>query len=161
MRGLVLFAAGIVCGVLMMQPVAGQASRGKGLRLNHVGISVRNYQESLDFYTKTMGFREAFTVRDADGKPFLTYIQISRETFLELQPAAADRPAGVSHIGVWADDVNSTVTDLRKNGVKIDDVRTGRTNAPLTNMTDPNGVRIELVELSPGSLQRKAVDGWK
>jgi catechol 2,3-dioxygenase-like lactoylglutathione lyase family enzyme len=115
----------------------------------------------VNFYTKTMGFREAFTVRDKEGKPALEYIQISRETFLELQPAGPDRPAGITHISIWADDVNSTVGDLRKSGMKVEDARVGRTNAPLTNITDPNGVRIELVELAPASLQRKAVESWK
>ena len=43
---------------------------------------------SLNFYTKTMGFPEAFTVRNKEGKPAITYIQISRETFIELAPAA-------------------------------------------------------------------------
>jgi len=160
-RGLALFGAGIVCGILMMQPSAAQSDKGKGLRLNHVGLSVRNYDEAVNFYTKTMGFREAFTVRDKEGKPSITYIQISRETFIELAPASPGAPVGVTHFGIWADDINSTAADLRRAGAKVEDVRVGRTNAPLTNVTDPNGVRIELVELTPESLQRKAVDAWK
>jgi hypothetical protein len=33
--------------------------------------------------------------------------------------------------------------------------------ARLANATDFNGVRIELAELTPESLQRKAIDSWK
>jgi hypothetical protein len=29
------------------------------------------------------------------------------------------------------------------------------------NITDPNGLRVELTELPPGSLQRKAMDAWR
>jgi hypothetical protein len=34
-------------------------------------------------------------------------------------------------------------------------------DAILANVTDPNGLRIELSELGPNSLQRKAMDSWK
>jgi catechol 2,3-dioxygenase-like lactoylglutathione lyase family enzyme len=33
--------------------------------------------------------------------------------------------------------------------------------ARLANATDLNGVRIELAEFTPESLQRKAIDSWK
>jgi catechol 2,3-dioxygenase-like lactoylglutathione lyase family enzyme len=160
MRAIVLFGAGIVCGILMMQPSVAQGNKGKGRRLNHVGVNVKNYQESLDFYTKTLGFREAFTVKDDKGNPTLTYVQIDKGTFVELQPAG-DRPVGMTHVGLWLDDINAEVSSLKKAGVKVEDPRVGRTDAPLTNITDPNGARFELMELTPGSLQRKAVESWK
>jgi hypothetical protein len=31
----------------------------------------------------------------------------------------------------------------------------------LTNMIEPNGVRLELLEYPPESLQRKAMESWK
>ena len=34
-------------------------------------------------------------------------------------------------------------------------------HARLAGVTDLNGVRIELAELTPDSLQRKAMDSWK
>ena len=160
-RALALFAAGIVFGMFMMQPSAAQQEGTKGLRLNHVGMYVKNFDESMNFYTKTMGFREAFSFKDKEGKPTLTYLQISRDTFLELAPATAERPVGLSHVGLWADDLNAEVAALRQQGVKVDDPRTGTTKAPLTNVIDPNGIRLELLDIAPGSMQRKAIDGWK
>jgi catechol 2,3-dioxygenase-like lactoylglutathione lyase family enzyme len=160
-RALALFAAGIVFGMFMMQPSAAQQEGGKGLRLNHVGMYVKNFDESMNFYTKTMGFREAFSFKDKEGKPTLTYLQINRDTFLELAPATAERPVGLSHVGLWADDLNAEVAALRQESVKVDDPRTATTKAPLTNVIDPNGIRLELLDIAPGSLQRKAIDGWK
>ena len=160
-RALALVVVGIAIGMVMMQPTAAQQERVTGLRLNHVGMYVKNFDESMNFYTKTMGFREAFSIKDKDGKPTLTYLQISRDTFLELAPATAERPVGLSHVGIWADDVKGAAAALRQQGVKVDDPRTGATKAPLTNVMDPNGIRVELVELTPDSLQRKAVDAWK
>jgi hypothetical protein len=45
--------------------------------------------------------------------------------------------------------------------VKIENIHSGSTKAPLTNMFDPNGVRLELLTYPPESLQRKAIDAWK
>jgi catechol 2,3-dioxygenase-like lactoylglutathione lyase family enzyme len=160
MRSIAIFAAGIAVGMFMMRPSAAQPA-DSGLKLNHVGISVKNFDEELKFYTQTLGFREAFMVPGPDGKPFLAYVQLSRDTFLELQPANADRPPGVSHIGLQVNDLNTSISVLRQRGVKVDAARPAATKATLSNFFDPEGVRFELVEFLPESLQRKAIDAWK
>jgi len=159
--GFALFAAGAVAGVFLMQPGLAQQNQNPGLRLNHVGIYVKDYDESMRFYTQTMGFKEAFTIKDKDGKPTLTYLQLSKDTFLELAPATAERPAGLSHIGFWPVDLTAAVTALRQRGVKVDDPRTGSTKTSITNVIDPNGVRLEMLDFLPGSLPRQAIDSWK
>jgi catechol 2,3-dioxygenase-like lactoylglutathione lyase family enzyme len=159
--GFSLFAAGVIAGMFLMQPGLAQENQNPGIRLNHVGIYTKDYDESMRFYTKTMGFREAFTIKDKDGKPTLTYLQISKDTFLELAPATAQRPAGLSHIGFWPENLNAAVSALRQRGIKIDDPRTGSTKTSITNVTDPDGVRLEMVDFLPGSLPRQAIDNWK
>jgi lactoylglutathione lyase len=162
MRGLVLFAAGVVVGVFMMQPSAAQENRNTGLRLNHVGIAVKDFQESLNFYTKVMGFRVAFAFPSPDGKPTTTFLQINRDTFLEVAPASANVPAGITHIGIESADENATITRLRQAGATVTDARvSAQTKALLSNVTDPNGIRLELVEVTPESLHRKAEEAWK
>lgn len=160
-RTVALFAAGIVVGAFLMQPGAAQQNQKPGLRLNHVGIYAKNYDESLRFYTQTVGLKEAFTIKDQAGKPTLTYLQINKDTFLELAPATAERPAGLSHVGIWPENLAATVALLRQRGVKVDDPRTGATLTSITNVTDPNGIRLELLDFLPGSLPRKAMDEWK
>ena len=144
-----------------MQPGHAQTNQGSGLRLNHVGIYVKDFDESMRFYTQTMGFHEAFTIKDPNGKPVLAYLQITRDTFLELAPSTAERPVGLSHIGMWPEDMSATVAILRERGVKVADPRTGSTKTSITNVTDPNGVRLELVDFLAGSLPRKAMEEWK
>jgi catechol 2,3-dioxygenase-like lactoylglutathione lyase family enzyme len=161
MRGVVLFLAGAIFGTFVTQPSATPQDKQTGLRLNHFGIYAKYFDESINFYTKTMGFREAFSLKDKDGKPTLTYLKINRDTFLEVAPATADRPVGFSHVGLWADDLNKTVTVLREGGIKMDDPRAGATKAPLTNVIDPNDLRLELLEYPSESLQRKAINAWK
>src|SRR5579872_7322222 len=139
LRGLTLFVAGIAVGTLLIQPGAAQESPVTGLRLNHVGIAVKNYDESVNFYTKVMGFRVAFRFPSPDGKPTTTYFQINRDTILEMAPASAEMPVGITHIGVESPDVKGTVAQLRAAGATVQDVRvSGPTKAMLSNIMDPN-----------------------
>ncbi len=160
-QAITLFAAGMAAGVFLMQPGAAQPNPGPGLRLNHVGIYAKDYDASMRFYTQTVGLHEAFTIKDKDGKPTLTYLQISRDTFLELAPASAERPAGLSHVGIWPENLSATVATLRERGVTVADPRTGSTKTSITNVTDPNGIRLELLDFLPGSLPRQAMESWK
>jgi len=61
----------------------------KTLALLTLLIGTQNYAESLNFYTKVMGFRAAFSF-SPNGKTTNTYLQLSRDTFLELQEAPAN-----------------------------------------------------------------------
>jgi catechol 2,3-dioxygenase-like lactoylglutathione lyase family enzyme len=159
--GIVLFTTGVGVGIFLMSPAVAQQNQNPGLRLNHVGIYTKNYDESMRFYTQKVGLREAFTIRDKDGKPTLTYLQISKDTFLELAPATAERPAGLSHVGFWPENLNGAVASLRQRGIKVDDPRVGSTKTAITNALDPDGVRLELLDFLPDSLPRKAMDDWK
>lgn len=165
-RNATFFAAGIVVGGFLMQPgnaqqKDAQQKQSTGLRLNHVGIYAKDYDESMRFYTQTIGLKEAFTIKDASGKPTLSYLQITKDTFLEIAPATAERPVGLSHVGIWPENLTATVAALRQRGVKVDDPRTGATLTSITNVTDPNGIRLELLDFLPGSAPRKAIDDWK
>ena len=153
----------VMCGVVLGS-MATQRSMAQqvGLRVNHVGISVKDMNSAIVFYTKTMGFREAYTLRDGSGNPTMAYIQVSRETFLELAPANANRPPGFSHVGIEADDVRAAASRLRQSGAQVTDPRLAEnTGATLANVTDPEGLRVEFLQLNPESLQRKAIDTWK
>ena len=162
LRGLALFVAGIAVGTAMIPSSVAQQTGNSGLRLNHVGIAVKDFQESLNFYTKVMGFRVAYALPSPDGKPTTTFLQVSRDTFLEMAPATANLPAGLTHIGILTDDANATVTQLRQAGATLADVRSGGgTGSRLSNVVDPNGIRVEIVEQPSGSLMRKAMESWK
>ena len=162
MRTLAIFVAGSVVGAVAMQTVAAQESSNTGLRLNHVGIAVEDVGEAIEFYTNVMGFRVAFEFPSPDGRPTTTYLQINRDTFLEVAPANADRAAGtITHIGIQAENADATVARLRQGGTTVTDPRvSSNSRTKLANVTDPDGIRLELNELVPGSLTRQAVESW-
>ena len=160
MRGLVLFVAGILVGLAAQTAIAQNQMRGVEM-MNHVGINVPNIPEAVSYYTDKMGYREAFRVNDDKGQPRLVYMQISKTTFLELNQANAQRPAGFTHYGLHVDKTADAVAMFRKRGVTVSDPNVSDTKAVLANITDPYMGRIELGELGPESLHYKAIQSWK
>lgn len=161
MRGMVLFVAGILVGLAVQAGVAQQ--KRTEMYVNHVGVAVPNVPEALAYYTQKLGFREAFRQTSPEGKLVSAYVQVSKNTFVEIQEANAQRPAGVSHFGLAVDSIEDAVKFFRANGATASDpgAPSAFSHARLANVTDLNGLRIELAELTPDSLQRKAIDAWK
>jgi len=162
MRGLFLFIAGLGVGLAVESALAQNQTQNRGIvGLNHVALSVPNLDEAVRYYTKTMGFPEAFRSTDDKGQVTLVYVQISKNTFVELQPANAQRPAGINHFGLHVENMNAATAMFKQRGADVGDIRTSATKAILSNITDPNGVRIELSELPPESAHRQAMERWK
>ncbi len=160
MRGLYLFVAGILVGLAVQMAIAQNHNRGI-VGLNHVGISVPNLHEAVTYYTETLGFPEAFRIVDETGQPALVYVQVSGNTFVELQPANAQRPPGITHFGVHVEDMAAATATFKQRGANVAETRVSSTNAILSNISDPNGIRIELLELPPESLHVQAMERWQ
>lgn len=160
MRGVVLFVAGILVGLAVQNAVAQSQNQGL-VGLNHVGISVPNLDEAVAYYTKTLGFPEAFRNLNEKGQPTLVYVQISKGTFVELLPASAQRPPGINHFGVHVENMEAATAMFKQRGAALTESRVSPTKAVLANITDLNGIRIELAELTPESSHRQAMDRWK
>jgi catechol 2,3-dioxygenase-like lactoylglutathione lyase family enzyme len=160
MRAVILFAAGLFVGLAIQTGTAQNANSGV-VMMNHVGINVSNIAEAVTYYTQKMGYREAFRINDPKGQARIVYMQISKNTFLELNQATAERPAGFTHYGLHVDSAAQAVARFRENGVKVTDTNVSDTKAILANITDPYMGRIELVEITPESLHYKAIQNWK
>ena len=159
MRAAALVLTGVVIGMSIQSVLAQQ---GRIVALNHVAISVADYAAVTRFYAKQMGFREAFSFREANGDPYFTYFQISRDTFLEVMQATPARPAGCPHFGLEVQNLDAVVEQLKQRGV---DVRppslSARTGTRIAQAVGPGGINMELLEMGPASLHRKAIDAWK
>ena len=160
MRSAVLFAAGLIAGLVIQVGMAQNSNVGV-VMMNHVGISVPNINEAVTYYTQKMGYREAFRINDDKGQPRLVYMQISKNTFLELNPVTAQRPAGFSHYGLQVENTADAVAMFRKRGLTVTNPNLSDTKAIIANITDPYMGRIELTELPPESLHYKAIQSWK
>jgi catechol 2,3-dioxygenase-like lactoylglutathione lyase family enzyme len=158
MRIVLVFVAGILVGTAIQTTVAQRAR--PNLRLNHIGISVKDLGAAVQFYQQKLGFNEV--VRNPNGMS--AYIQVSRDTFLELQVANAERPAGqITHFGMETPDIKATVAQLRQRGLMVSDpgAPSAFTGGILANVTDPVYGRIELSEQPADGKLRKATESWK
>lgn len=132
-----------------------------GASLDHVMIRVADFEQAKRFYAEKFGFREAFSFQAAGRKPAFTYLQISQNTFLELQPASDEYPPGLGHIGIEVSDVEDTVKALRQRGFAARDPRVSQqTGAHISSVQAAPGVVFELLEFPPDSLVRKAMNSW-
>ena len=159
MRGAMLFVVGLLTGLAVHVGLA--QSSGGVVMMNHVAVSVPNIDEAVAYYTKKMGYREAFRVNDDKGQPRIVYLHISRNTFLELNPVTPQRPAGFNHYGLHVENVADAVARFKNAGVTVSGTNTSDTKAILANITDPYMGRIELAELPPESFHQKAIASFK
>lgn len=162
MRGFFLFVAGTLAGLAVHGAIA-QSHTPDIVAVNHVGINVPDLAAAAEYYTDVLGFPEAFRLDNAQGELDMVYVQVSQNTFVELRPANADRPAGITHFGVHVNNIENLVATLRARGAEVEDVRASGsgTYAILSNVVDPYGNRMELTELPPESLHRQAMERWR
>jgi catechol 2,3-dioxygenase-like lactoylglutathione lyase family enzyme len=159
MRTVLVLAVGVLIGTGIQSTVA-QSPRPT-LRINHVALSVKDLPAALTFYEEKLGFKEV--IRNPNGMS--AYIQVSRDTFIELQVANAERPAGqITHFGMETNDIKATVANLRARGLMVSDpgAPSAFSGGILANITDPVYGRIELTEqpVNGGKL-RAASNAWK
>ena len=159
MRILVVFVAGVLVGVAMQSAGAQISPNQPTVRLNHVAVAVKDLPEALKFYGEKLGFKEV--VRNPNGQS--AYVQISRDTFLELQQAKDPSLVGLNHWGLEVQDVKGTVATFRQRGLTVSEpgAPSAFTGGILANITDPVHGRIELSEQPPEGKLRKATESWK
>ena len=164
MRACMLFVTGLLVGVGLHTVAAQSGDHGPNTNLiamNHVAINVPNFDETLNYYKNTLGFQEAFVVKNPDGTPRLAYVQISKNTFVEISPGMPGAPASYNHFGIHVEKLAPVIAMFQARGAKVAPGNVSPTKAVLGNITDLNGLRIELAELPPESLHRQAMDRWK
>jgi catechol 2,3-dioxygenase-like lactoylglutathione lyase family enzyme len=159
MRSVLVFVTGLLVGVAIHSVLA---QEGRIVGLNHVAVSVADYQAATDFYGRQMGFREAFSFREPNGTPYFTYFQVNRDTFVEVMQATPARPAGCPHFGLEVQNLESVMSQLKARGVEIRPLSVSpRTRTRSAVVSGPGGINMELLEFGPESLHRKVIDAWK
>ena len=134
--------------------------------LGHVAFKVNDLQRSLDFYSK-LGFPEFLRLTQEDGSPWIAYLRITDELYLELFPggdggrAVGPEHTGVHHLCLTTDDIEATAAHLDAVGIPLvsplDPSRRGVDRNRGMWITDPDGNRIEIMEMAPNCVQYEAL----
>jgi lactoylglutathione lyase len=139
-----------------------------GIRgLGHVAYRVRDFDRSLDWYTRILGLEEAFRLYREDGTLWIIYLRINDDNFIELFQDQTGEKAevprlGLVHLCLHVDDLHATLKQLEARGYLISGTpRRGSDGALQYWITDPDGNRIELMELAPGCRQLQSARAAK
>ena len=127
----------------------------------HAAATVKDMEESLRFYNHALGFQTAFQLSHPEtGKPWIIYLSICPGQFLELFYGGevtnlwTDAQIGFNHLCLEVDDIAAAVQKVREAGYPIDEEpKQGSDYNWQAWIKDPNGVRIELMQIMPESPQ--------
>jgi lactoylglutathione lyase len=134
--------------------------------LAHVALKVKDLDRSLDFYVNKLGFKEMMRLPKPDGSPgvWLVYLRISDTQYLELFPdGQGDRAPGrditaINHICFGVLDIDVTLAHLEKVGVPLTQPKKMQIDKNWQAwIEDPDGNRLELMQMSDDSLQFAAI----
>ena len=129
----------------------------------HIAVTVKDMTESVRFYTQALGFQEAFEFRHPEtGAPWIVYLNVSPGQFVELfYGGTEDNPwrdslIGFNHLCFQVDDINAAIQTIRNTGYPIDSEPCQGVDRNWQAWTrDPNGIRIELMQIMPDSPQSR------
>lgn len=129
-------------------------------KIAHAAFNVKDMEKSLAFYCDILGFEKAFELNRPDGEPWIVYLKIAKGQFIELfygGTGKTDAPSGYSHLCFEVDNIFETAEMLKSRGAVLD---SGPSQGMDTNwqcwVKDPDGNRIEMMQISPSSPQANA-----
>ena len=128
------------------------------VRFGHVAFRVADLEASIRWYGAAFGAREAFRARHPDGSTQLVYLEFAPGQFVELFPNGKNPiqtppdPIGYGHTCLLVESLDGALAHLATLGVGPDvPPRTGRAGQRLAFVSDPDGNRVELMEIPPDS----------
>ncbi len=132
--------------------------------IGHVAYGVSDLERSLDFYCRGLGLREAFRLYNDRGETWIVYVQVRGLDFIELFPDSRVKggtPAehAYRHLCLMVDDMAATLAELAGRGITpTGPAKQGKDRNWQAWLTDPDGNRIELMQIAPDSPQQGAAN---
>ena len=129
----------------------------------HTALTVSDMAASLAFYEKALGFEKAFEIHDANDQPHIVYVYAGGGQFIELfypKPGQEKAPAGIgfNHLCFSVPSIEAVAENIVKTGYSLDTPpKTGRDHNRQCWTHDPDGNRIELMQMSEDSRQMQFI----
>ena len=131
----------------------------KLIGIAHTAYNVTDMKASLDFYVNKLGMEHAFSIPRDDGTPWIEYIKLADGQFIELfySDGGFGQNPSYAHLCLRVPSCAEAEKELRAAGVHIDTpTKQGKDTNWQCWISDPDGNRIEIMEISPDSPQAKA-----
>jgi lactoylglutathione lyase len=133
-------------------------------QIAHWALKVKDLDQSLGFYRDTLGFREMMRINHDDGRLMLVYLRVTDTQFVELFPEGKgdispdEDTTSIHHVCLQVESIAATVTTLEACGIPL--FRAAKLGLDGNNqcwIKDPDGNRIEFMEMLPGNMQEQAI----
>ena len=130
------------------------------MRITHLAYRVSDMKKSLEFYVDKLGFDHAFSIPNDQEEPWIEYIKVSGGQFIELFYPEGDYSAkegSYLHLCLQVEDLHEVVRKVEAAGVEVwSGPAQGKDSNWQAWISDPDGNKIELMQISPQSPQYKA-----
>ncbi len=124
-------------------------------RLAHVCIGATDLAKTERFYVDLLAMEKAFDFVRA-GQRIGFYLRAGESTFIEVFAEHGEpdfeRPL-IKHFCLEVEDLEAVIAALQSKGLEISEKKLGGDGAWQAWITDPSGVRIELMQYSDSSSQ--------
>ncbi|KAA0697934.1 VOC family protein [Neorhizobium sp. P12A] len=131
--------------------------------IGHIAVSVKDIERSMDFYVNKLGFEEMFRL-ERDGRLWIVYLRITDTQFIELFPDGVGDSAppfanvGYNHLCLEVDDIDAAIAEITARGVTLTaEKKLGVDHNYQAWIADPEGNRIELMQLGADAMQTAAI----
>ncbi|MEO7222946.1 MAG: VOC family protein [Devosia sp.] len=138
--------------------------------LGHINFKTRDLKTSIAFYEK-LGFAPFLELTDEAHKPWIVYLRFDDMLYLELtgggpatQPAPGPEITGFNHLCITVDNIETAAQELEAAGFPLMNPlnrKFGLDNNRGAWVADPDGNRIELMEMAPNCVQYDAIKAFK
>ena len=132
--------------------------------IGHVALRVRDIERSLAFYRDRLGFAEMMRLHRDSGELWLVYLRITDTQFIELFPdgvgdaAPGPERTAINHFCLETADLDATADTLRALGIRLTvEPKTGADHNRQCWIADPDGNRIEFMQMASNSMQAEAI----
>ena len=137
---------------------------GIAKRFGHINIHVKDIDKSVDFYCAKLGLKMAFQIHDEEGNLKVTYLMLPDGNFIELilmgkeqREKEGAKAFNAGHICFEVDCIEETIAYFKEAGINIvGGPQRGRDLNHQCFICDPDGNRIEMMQMDPESPQRKS-----
>ena len=131
------------------------------MKIGHMAITVKDMEKSLDFYTRVMGLTKAFEFSNPEnGNPWIVYLYLGSGQYIELfydgeiENNWNSKLRGFNHLAILVDDCKKKCDEIKAAGYTIDKEPSQAIDKNWQCwLTDPDGIRIEIMSLDPESPQ--------
>jgi lactoylglutathione lyase len=136
-----------------------------GIRaIAHWALKVSDLERSLAFYRDTLGFQEMMRLHRDNGDVWLVYLRVTDTQFVELFPGGVGSVApgaevtAMNHICLQVESIEIAAEALRKLDVPLTtEPKLGLDGNNQCWFQDPDGNRIELMQMLEGNMQQAAI----